>query len=100
MKGLAILRFNPDARFCGAKPENAGSAIEFGFGFQHVAARCATRVDEPAATLCSNDRRDVEAAVGALPDREFLSILRVARDIVSIEGESAMRSQKRPGAYR
>ena len=52
----------------------------------------------------SNDRGDVEATVGALLDREFLSIGPVTRNITPLEGESAMRGQKRrpecDGRYR
>jgi hypothetical protein len=95
MKEVAILRLDADARFRAAKREKAGSAVELGFGLQCIAVGCAARFDQPAATLCSNDSRDVETTVGALLDGEVLSIGLVACDIASLEGEGAMRGQKR-----
>ena len=95
MKEVAIFRLDADARFGAAKLKDASSAVEPGFGFQHVAIRCAARVDQTAATLRSNDCRDVETTVGELFDREILSIGFVACDIAPFEGESAMRGQKR-----
>ena len=100
MKKLAILGVRGKAQIGAAERENAGSPVESGPGLQRIAAGCAARLHKTAATLRADNCRNVEAAVGALLDRELLPVGPVAADVASLEGESPMRSENRRAEYK